>query len=194
MGTDIHGWIECYTSDTNPESWIPVMDLFSLFPGRDYDAFACLFGVKNYVGFRPIAEDRGLPDDVSEKVREEFPVEDGYHSYTWITCREIQEIDWEEESEVTDERIHQYLRNEQGELIYHSKAAWERDFAERVGYNQVDKTLSEQEWDLGDVVYRREKLQRKEILPIWQDTFQEMERLSHIYGADNVRLIVCFDS
>ena len=93
MGTDIHGYIECYTKETTPGSWIPIMDLYPLFPGRDYDSFACLFGVRNFARFRPIAEDRGLPDDVTEKVREEFPVEDGYHSYTWITYREIQAID-----------------------------------------------------------------------------------------------------
>jgi hypothetical protein len=85
MGTDIHGWIECYTTNTNSDSWIPIADLFPFFRGRNYDAFACLFGVRNYAGFRPIAEDRGLPNDISKKVREKFPVEDGYHSYTWIT-------------------------------------------------------------------------------------------------------------
>jgi hypothetical protein len=42
-------------------------------------------------------------------------------------------------------------------LSFKGKASWERVFAERVGYDQC-LADQEQEWDLGDVVYRHEYL------------------------------------
>jgi hypothetical protein len=37
------------------------MDLWPLYDQTDYAAFGCLFGVRNYAGFQPLAPDRGLP-------------------------------------------------------------------------------------------------------------------------------------
>ena len=71
MGTDITGAIECRPwPKFNPEgSWVYAIALDLLYTGRSYDAFGCLFGVRNYAGFRPLAPDRGLPEDTTEETR-----------------------------------------------------------------------------------------------------------------------------
>src|SRR5450755_2279415 len=67
MGTDITGYIEV-KFEWN-EYWQAAIDLFWLYEGQ-YDSFACLFGVRNYAGFRPLAQDRGLPFDISPEVKQ----------------------------------------------------------------------------------------------------------------------------
>ncbi|SDT81697.1 hypothetical protein SAMN05216371_6776 [Streptomyces sp. TLI_053] len=73
MGTDITGYLEYRAPQDDQE---PVRhashDLHSLGVGRDYDAFGCLFGVRNYANFRPLAAGRGLPADASAGVSARF--------------------------------------------------------------------------------------------------------------------------
>ncbi|MEU6195057.1 hypothetical protein [Streptomyces sp. NPDC047061] len=76
MGTDIHGWIECRTwREALPHdetAWSPAISLPLLGMPRDYDGFACLFGVRDFdATWRPVAANRGLPPDTSPEVREE---------------------------------------------------------------------------------------------------------------------------
>ncbi|MEV7233076.1 hypothetical protein AB0N06_03510 [Streptomyces sp. NPDC051020] len=60
MGTDIVDFIECRASwYEKGKPWSAAVDL--LYMGRSYDAFGCLFGVRNRAGFRPLAAGRGLP-------------------------------------------------------------------------------------------------------------------------------------
>lgn len=91
MGTDINGWVEFrdpwMDENMGEIRWHPVVDVCLLL-SRDYKAFASLFGVRNYHDLSPIAARRGLPDDVSDAVREDAAWE-GNHSHTWITWREI---------------------------------------------------------------------------------------------------------
>jgi len=77
---------------------------------RNYDLFAILAGVRNGAGFascdtgdavEPIAENRGLPEDMSEALyalihSEEEDAEGwiGNHSFSHITLRELLEHDW----------------------------------------------------------------------------------------------------
>ncbi|GHG31279.1 hypothetical protein [Streptomyces zaomyceticus] len=75
MSTDVSGMIECrpgarlWGVDDEDTVWEAGIDLFLLNRGNAYDGLACLFGVRNYFGFRPLAEDRGFPDDASEGLR-----------------------------------------------------------------------------------------------------------------------------
>ena len=52
--------------------WVGAIDLIVLDTDNAYDALACLFGVRNSYGFRPLAEGRGLPVDASDEVRATF--------------------------------------------------------------------------------------------------------------------------
>jgi hypothetical protein len=194
MGTDISGWVEAKFLYGETKEWQPVVDLFWLYDTRDYDAFGCFFGIRNYAHFRPIAEGRGLPQDVSEQVRQEAEKQgDAAFGHTWMDWNDIKQIDWEERSEHVDERVHRYVRNEQGELSFRSKASWEKEFAERVGYGQCIKD-QEQEWDLGNVVYRHEYMRRKDVKGSWEVVFNVLEQLASRFGDKRVRLVVWFDS
>lgn len=211
MGWDICGWIECHEK-FGERNWVRAVDLHFLYQERNYDAFGCLFGWQNYAQFRPIAASRGFPADVSAQVKGDFM---GYGEtpggLTWVTWAEIKAIDWEEEAEAADSRIHKYWRAENGELIYQGKAVWDRDFAELVESQRMQteggifQSLVEamvgkatypegQQWERDGIIFRAEKLKRKESLEgsDWNKVFAEMETLASHYGDDGVRLVVWF--
>ncbi|MFD0374270.1 hypothetical protein [Streptomyces sp. NPDC127112] len=67
--------------------------------GNAYDGFACLFGIRNTFGFRPVAEGRGFPSDASEGLASEFAVYGGpadVFGTTWLTWAEVAAVDWAE--------------------------------------------------------------------------------------------------
>lgn len=78
MSTDVSGMIECrplariWGEDDEDAVWHAAIGLFLLNTGNAYDAFACLFGVRNSFGFRPLTEGRGLPVDASDGLRDAF--------------------------------------------------------------------------------------------------------------------------
>lgn len=208
MGWDITGYIEC--REPVAGRWFMIRNLYPLYQGRNYDSFGCLFGWQNFAHLRPIAAERGLPPDVSLEVRamHERRGKEAAGT-TWISWSDIKAIDWEEEAEQADSRIHRYERNEMGELVYQGKAAWDREFAEILESQQLETeagTLGSimealflkptlpagQQWEKGKTVFRAEKLKRKEACGDWQGVFQEMEKLAEAYGDDGVRLVVWF--
>lgn len=68
--------------------WQLEVDLLDFRPPRDYVAWDCLFGVRGTGDVeRPLFADRGLPDDVSESVRE-AAVGDYQHSHTYVSWAE----------------------------------------------------------------------------------------------------------
>jgi hypothetical protein len=92
MGTDIDGAIECRSADGR---WVVEADLPALRLGRDYEAWDCLFGVRGTEGVeRPLFAGRGLPDDVSEPVRE-TGMGDYQHGHTYATWAEVATVDWD---------------------------------------------------------------------------------------------------
>lgn len=116
MGCDIHlrveqkvngAWTPAEKMVPNKyagEEGEPAMLPERFYSERNYDLFAILAGVRNGRGFagcdtgdgfNPIAEERGLPKDVSDAVREES---DGWgcdgHSHSWLTLAEILAFDW----------------------------------------------------------------------------------------------------
>ncbi|MBY8846687.1 hypothetical protein [Streptomyces sp. SP2-10] len=105
MSTEVSGMIECrpgarlWGPDDEDSVWHPAIDLFLLNNGNAYDALACLFGIRNYFGFRPLAEGRGFPSDASLGLQTEYAVyeesRDG-HGTTWITWAELASADWQE--------------------------------------------------------------------------------------------------
>nr|MDT0516051.1 hypothetical protein [Streptomyces sp. DSM 41633] len=105
MSTDVSGMIECRPGarlrgpDDEDSVWEAAIDLFLLNRGNAYDGLACLFGVRNSFGFRPLAEGRGLPDDASDGLRGEFAAYGGprdVHGTTWLAWAEVNTADWQE--------------------------------------------------------------------------------------------------
>src|ERR1051326_2445570 len=100
MGTDISGWVEIKGWGEDAK-WIGILQIWRLLD-RNYGAFSSLFGIRDRVGFRPIAPWRGLPADISDEARKDYEKgttdskESSYRGESWITWSEIKNIDWEE--------------------------------------------------------------------------------------------------
>ncbi|MEJ8669825.1 hypothetical protein WKI71_19510 [Streptomyces sp. MS1.AVA.1] len=97
--------IECrplariFDEDDEDAVWHAAIDLFLLNTGNAYDAFACLFGVRNSFGFQPLTEDRGLPEDASDGLRDAYDSWGGpqdAQGTTWISWAELAAADWDE--------------------------------------------------------------------------------------------------
>ncbi|HEY9326787.1 MAG TPA: hypothetical protein VIS09_00885 [Streptomyces sp.] len=205
MGADIHGFIECRSRWAEPEdAWSAAVDLDLLYLGRDYDAFGCLFGVRNHAGFAPLAAERGLPERISDAARAEF---DDWgsdaHSPSWISWSELTRVDWDEHAETTDRRIHEYeVVNGAWALV--GKAGWSPRFARTAGLPPDPATgygshdwAEGTEWRDGDRLYRVERMTRREAVPAegeWKPVRSVMEALAVVHGDENVRLTVWFDN
>ncbi|MFE7842881.1 hypothetical protein ACFU53_44510 [Streptomyces sp. NPDC057474] len=105
MSTDVSGVIECrpgarlWGPEDEDSVWEAGIDLFLLNRGNAYDGLACLFGIRNFFGFRPLAEGRGFPHDASDGLRRDFLAYGGpdhVHGTTWLTWAELEATDWQE--------------------------------------------------------------------------------------------------
>jgi len=135
MGCDIHFYVEKKQDGrwVSADEWEPSPDYVPgegdrereirysrrFYSGRNYGLFAILAGVRNYWGINPIAEPRGVPDDVSDETLGEYATEcdeqqatkwisKGYskrlrngqvscpdwHSASWFTLEELLAFDW----------------------------------------------------------------------------------------------------
>lgn len=99
MGCYIHSYVECQSDDGTwtQEPWEVVVQFENgPFGWQDYGLFGWLADVRNLSEVPPIAEPRGLPDDVSDGVRKEY--DDWYgdgHSYSWLTVGELLAFDYD---------------------------------------------------------------------------------------------------
>lgn len=84
MGCDIYGWVEVRNKSGDWNRQIRITELTK----PDYALFGLLFGVRSYSYYIPLAEERGLPDDLSNETRIESEP-DWTHSHSWITWAEI---------------------------------------------------------------------------------------------------------
>lgn len=67
-----------------------------IYDGRNYNLFAILADVRNYYSLRPIDYPRGLPNDVSDVVKQESDDWNGDgHSYSYYTFEELMQFDWD---------------------------------------------------------------------------------------------------
>ncbi|WP_203183589.1 hypothetical protein [Streptomyces pratensis] len=204
MGTDISGFVEYRAPQGGQEPpWHTAHDLDSFYEGRNYDAFGCLFGVRNYANFRPMAAGRGLPADASATVGARFAQlaewcgESGLHGTTWITWAEVKTVDWDEPAEKPDSRLHQYRQTSKG-LRMTGKSSWSPAFAEAVGLERGEEREWPEgsEWLIGDTLYRSVTLRRRDAVTEpgeWQPVWAAMKTLGARHGDDNVRLVVWFD-
>lgn len=107
MGCDIHSFAERKVNN----KWEKVGEHFSLgdwekqyykkekgenpFYWRSYSMFAFLAGVRNYDHSEPISETKGLPDDISDEVRDEYGDCWGYHSSSHLSLKELLDFDYD---------------------------------------------------------------------------------------------------
>jgi hypothetical protein len=100
MGCDIHlfveheayDWEKVYRPVKDERGWV---ENYYGYEGRNYDLFAILAGVRRDEP-KPIAEPRGLPEDVSADVKrasEEWD-SDG-HTHSWYSLAELLAFDWD---------------------------------------------------------------------------------------------------
>lgn len=163
MATDIEGFIE-QRPPTGASPWraadalVPVLGR-----SRCYDAFGCLFGVRNYADFVPLFAGRGAPPDPSDAVREvlERPPrdeDDVRFGLSWFTLDELQAADLSERAQSPGEWIHHYERV-LGVERYRGKFTW----ASRVAH-LIDRIHEEGRVEDGQDVYCVRSMDRQEAL------------------------------
>ena len=204
MGTDISGYIECKRDyrvdfDETDSLWHPAMDLDHLYAERDYSAFGCLFGVRND-SFEPLAAERGLPSDVSNRVARLS--ECGGRSPSWISWAELEQTDWDETAQYVDPYIHEYVRQTpQDEWRFHTRGARDDRFGQVSGLDGREVRYpgwhypEGTEWPDNDRLFRVERLTRRHAVPEthWSPVWTVMRTLAARHGAEHVRLVVWFD-
>ncbi|MEV5974135.1 hypothetical protein [Streptomyces sp. NPDC051921] len=189
MGTDIYGHVECLPThrrldEEDVSGWRRAVDLDLLYGGRCYDAFGCLFGVRNHAGFRPLAADRGLPGDVSAEVLSAYESW-GPSAYgaSWIGWAELARVDWDELGERVDARVHAFSRA--GAWVLTGKGFWDPE----------DRPEGS-EWLQDGRLFRRARTSRRDAVQTdgaWEPLWATMRTLAEIHGEEHVRLVVWFD-
>lgn len=173
---------------------------------RDYEAFACLFGVRDPGGhWRSVAADRGLPADVSESARAGHAAWGGVaFGASWLSWSEVLAIDWDEPAIPRATRITRYRRLPDGTLELVHREVWSRGFARASGVDtlavesgHIGELWAEgTEWDTGRTVFRAERARRREAVPAdgpWEPVWTVVRTLAGVHGEQNVRLVVWFE-
>ncbi|MEU4190379.1 hypothetical protein AB0E69_00620 [Kribbella sp. NPDC026611] len=211
MATDVSGGIECRHPAWDPDQlsnqpWVKELDLHPLYVDHDYASLGLLFGVENSAGFQPVAEGRGLPDDVSSELRDELqPWLDKGEMFgaTWISWAELAAIDPKMRAENYVGRLS--WRQAFGALLTRQmvQAEWPAEAIEVVGAppEGFDPLVPFPEWTVGDTQCAYEPLTAEAVLfgsvfgevSHWRHVFAVMKALAGRYGADGVRLVVAFD-
>ncbi|WP_406160973.1 hypothetical protein OG298_28775 [Streptomyces sp. NBC_01005] len=206
MGTDIHGFIECRWDrwlDEDDRRWQKAIDLAHLYNGRSYTAFGSLFGVRDTTSFRPLADHRGLPPDVSRDVSAAIePWSPDAFGASWITWAELLAADWDEAANEVDECVHEYRRSPDGVWEMYGRNSNLNRFAQLSGltdtralYRAGNAHPEGTEWPDGDRLFRIGRLRRSHSVPDsdWGAVWSIMRTLSNLHGAEGVRLVVWFE-
>jgi hypothetical protein len=100
MGTDIHTYAERPING----KWEAMRELDNeLFGARNYDVFGFLANVRNICAVPAIAAPRGLPDDVSDFVRNAYKPAHQEHTPSWLLASELLNFDYDRT--VEDRRV-----------------------------------------------------------------------------------------
>ena len=208
MGTNIRGVVECRTwgpgLGAGGTAWFPAIKLSMLGMIRDYRAFGCLFGVRDF-HWHPVAAGRGLPADVSQATRAEHASwGEAPFGTTWLGWNEVLAIDWDEPAIPRATNIARYRRQPDGELELVHREDWSRGFSRASGVDtrtvdpdRIGELWDEgTEWDVGTTVFRAERARRRDAVPAdgpWQPVWTVMRALASVHGDQSVRLVVWFE-
>jgi hypothetical protein len=172
LGCDIHGWLEV----RGKRSWKAIKTIPT---NRDYDMFGILANTRNYVNAVPISDPRGLPEDVSIKVKKESnDWGAGGHSHSWLSYEDIKNYDWTQ--------------------VFHDGRISEVDIKtgkeiSKSTYTSLQDHPEEAEKHGVKLEYRT-RIAKDLIKQCWNDCFAEMAKLSETYGTRNVRIVFWFDN
>lgn len=196
MGCDIHGYVEVDCGHEDRTWWKPAGNLFS-FVGRAYDSFGCLFGVRNYAKFDPVAANRGIPDDASRTVTEDYESWGvDAHSASYLTYTEVKEIDWSEMAQDPDGRYSILDGNKEPtgtKFALGPASGWTEVVEEnREAIENGEPVPSED----GDRYIQRRQTTREEALSsAWDWLLHDyMGLLADRFGDEQVRVVVWFDN
>ncbi|MET9606491.1 hypothetical protein ABZZ17_15640 [Streptomyces sp. NPDC006512] len=205
MGVDLNGFIECRWDrwlDEDDHSWSGAIDLAHLYNGRSYVAFGSLFGMRDTASFRPLADQRGLPPDVSpETLADMEPWGPDVKGASWITWAELEAADWDEVSDQVDDCVHEYRLTPHGTWRLHGRNSGLSRFAELAGITdpralyRAGRTYPEgTEWPDGDRLFRIGRLTRRQAVPDhdWGAVWSVMRTLAALHGDEGVRMVVWF--
>jgi hypothetical protein len=178
------------------------MDLWPLYPNNDYAAFGCLFGVRNWPGWEPVAANRGLPGDVSEAVRTEYEdsarLDEAVHGSTWVSWPELRDLDMTVTPQARGvlglgPRPHgpwwQYRIDDQ----WPDKVVTTYGLPPG-GQSPIDAPYGT--WQQGATTFEYKKMSRLDVLGPgtgWEHVFAVMRILAQRFGEEGVRLITWFD-
>ena len=102
MGCDIHA----YPERRDGNKWIALYG--EAFDWRAYGLYGFLAGVRNYSDVPPIAPQRGVPEDMSPQVAEEYyDWGSDRHSPSWLSMDELLSFDYDQP--VEDRRVTRQL-------------------------------------------------------------------------------------
>lgn len=200
MGCDIHGYVEVdkrHNRDGDPW-WKAAGNLFP-FVGRSYDSFGCLFGVRNYSRFDPIAPKRGIPDDAGRTVTEDYESwGSDAHSASYITYSEIKAIDRSETAKDRDGRYSILDENKEPtgtkfSLVSGGASGWNEIVSENQDKIDAGEPVPNKS---GERYIQRRKQTRGEALSGAWDWFltDYCGLLADRFGDDAVRVVVWFDN
>ncbi|MEU1032191.1 hypothetical protein ABZ402_26365 [Streptomyces mirabilis] len=206
MSTDIHGGIEFRRPGTGTdgydgEPWVAAMDLWPLHDETDYTAFGCLFGMRNYAGFQPLAPGRGLPLDLSTGMRSQlgpWTASDDLHSASWVSWAELASIDPTATSDHLIGRL--TWRTKSLTPILHHQLVSDTSPPEAlsaVGVPPADLhgATGRAEWTTDELFCIYEPLMVGAVLgheTHWPHVFAVMKALAGRFGDHGVRLVVAF--
>jgi hypothetical protein len=224
MGCDIHmsyeikkdgawetlDWKAPYIKGTNTDGSLN-LDYDKLFDDplyvhRNYDLFAILADVRNGrgfagiqtgEGFNPISEPRGLPEDLSQSIREDSDSwnADG-HSHSWLLLSEVVNYDYDQ----TTTQYGMVGETEYKEWLAKGKPnSWSGGVGGpnvvHITNGQMDEIIADETQKTeGNHYYTRVEWQetyRDAVGPHW---FALMKNLEERFGIDNVRLVFWFDN
>ncbi|MFF4508175.1 hypothetical protein [Streptomyces sp. NPDC001401] len=196
MGTDIDGVIESRTPDGH---WRFTADLLDFEPPRDYVSWECLFGVRGAGDVeRPLFAGRGLPDGISDPVRESG-IGDFQHDHTYATWAEVEAVDWDAPLAHRPAWNWALRAQPDGEELVRVTPSLRAAAADTFG---GDLLLAPPEWPPGaevrldGVAHRPVILTARMLAPpdegCWAQVWSAMRDLAARYGGEHVRLVVWF--
>ncbi|MFF7532305.1 hypothetical protein ACFZB2_24870 [Streptomyces bobili] len=207
MSTDIHGGIEFRhpgvdTEYYDGEPWVAAMDLWPLYDESDYAAFGCLFGVRNYAGFPPLAPARGLPVDLSTGMRSQLDssVAAGHlYGATWVSWAELASMNLATGPDQFTGRLTWRTKSLPSTLRQQFVSdPWPSEALSAVGVPPADlhSATGRVDWMTDEVTCTYEPLTVGAVLgpeTHWPHVFAVMKALAGRFGDDGVRLVVAFD-
>ncbi|MFB6837649.1 hypothetical protein [Streptomyces sp. NPDC056361] len=198
MGADIDGVIEVRSPGGRWEFSLGLPDSALC---RDRHARECLFGYGGVLQVdRPLFDQRGIPEDVSEPVPATY--DELHHSHSYATWAEIAAVDWD--APLCDgpdgNHIGEWRPGPDGALALHA-TPWTPIEVLDAAEDLFGEDLMPHEWPAGGEVhwdgsvYRPVTFTPRMFVPPdgdWAPVWAAMRERAAVHGAENVRLVVWF--